>query len=72
MSRGWEELQVETDPRPRISRRTFLTAGIRTTQLALGFIVLVLTGYAAFIFQGDFFHTFALAFASFLWTLLLF
>ncbi|KAE9365939.1 hypothetical protein N431DRAFT_472520 [Stipitochalara longipes BDJ] len=73
MSRGWEEMQVveETETRPQISQRTVLTAVLRTIQLALGFTVLFLTGYAASIFQGDFFHTFALAFVSFVWTVLL-
>ncbi|KAH8655100.1 hypothetical protein BGZ60DRAFT_532720 [Tricladium varicosporioides] len=59
------------DTRLRFSQKGVLIASLRTVQLTVGFTTLFLTGYAASIFQGDFFHTFALTFASFSWTLLL-
>ncbi|KUJ21282.1 uncharacterized protein LY89DRAFT_730069 [Mollisia scopiformis] len=39
------------------SRRTFLIAALRGSQLVVEFVVLLLTGYRASAFQGDWYHT---------------
>ncbi|KAH6674841.1 hypothetical protein B0J14DRAFT_561869 [Halenospora varia] len=63
------EQEVQEDLwRLRTSQLSISFIILRTLQLIIGFITLVLTGYIITVFNGDTFHSFALTFISFTWT----